>query len=363
MPNPNPLWLDILAQGRNLGNVVKHLYGPERANLEAAAELLRGGKPIAMVGVASAEYLCMPAEAYLGQKGQVAFTLCASEAVDYLIPALKHAGVVINSRSGETIEVVRLARALVENKIPFVALTNEPGSTLARLATRVVWANTRKDELVSINVVSGMMTATLALAAAVVGELDLLHPHFLALAGAMGGVVDRAVQGAEQSRMQLRSMFHGVRPLYLLYRGSAKGAAYCGRLALEEISRSPAVAMQAAEFRQGPNEVVDENFGAVVFVGSGKPGELSLALGRDILRTGGKVLLVGDVPADALTGKPGAYMVFPNQGISDALRPVLDVVPMQVLAYEMALAKGLTPGNVRYITKVILSEEGIPSRD
>ena len=38
----------------------------------------------------------------------------------------------------------------------------------------MVWANTRKDELVSINVVTGMMLATLALSAAVVGEFDAL---------------------------------------------------------------------------------------------------------------------------------------------------------------------------------------------
>jgi glucosamine--fructose-6-phosphate aminotransferase (isomerizing) len=357
----NPLWLDILAQGKNLGNVVRHLYGPERANLEAAAEFLRSDLPIVMVGISSAEYVSMPAAVYLGQKGRPAFTLCASEAVDVLLPMLRRARVVINSRSGETAEVVRLARALQENGIPFVAVTNSPQSTLSRMAARVVWCNTRKDDLISINVVTGMMAATLALAAATAGELDEMRPQFEALAAAMPGVVERAVQQAAQLRSQLQAMFHGVRPIYLLYRGPSKGSAFCGRLALEEVSRCPAIAMQAAEFRQGPNEVIDENFGAVVFAGDGKPAELSLALARDILRSGGRVMLVGNAAPDALSGKPGNYLVFPIQGIPDVLRPVLDVVPLQVLAYEQARAKGITPGQVRFITKVIVNEEGMPS--
>lgn len=359
----NPLWLDIQAQGRNLPNVVRHLYGPEREKVESAAEFLRNGRPIVMVGIASAEYTCMPAAVYLCQKGLPAFTLCASEAVDSLLPMMKNASVVINSRSGETAEVVRLARALVENAIPFVAVTNAPESTLAKMAAHVVWSNTRKDDLVSINVVTGMMTAMLVLAAAVVGEMDTMQPQFDALAGAMAGVVERAIQQAAQLRSQLQSMFHGVRPFYLLYRGSSIGSAFCGRLVLEEVSRSPAIAMQSAEFRQGPNEVIDENFGAVVFVGDGKPGELNLALARDILRSGGHVLLIGNASLDALSGKPGNYLIFPIQAVGDALRPVLDVVPLQVLAYERARAKGITPGQVRFITKVIVTEEGIPKQD
>ena len=349
----NKLWSDIQAQGDNLLHVVQHLYSTERARLEAAASFLHNDRPIALVGVASAEYLCMPAAVYLGQHGRYASTLCASDALYSHMPALRGANVVINSRSGETAEVVKLAQALVEAAIPFVLITNEPESTVARMAAHVVWADTRKDELVSINVVTGMMTATLALAAAVVGELDALRPGFEALAGAMGDTVRRATEQADA----IYRLFEGIRPVYLLFRGYGRGAAYCGRLVLEEVSRSPSIAMEAAEFRQGPNEVIDEQFGAVLFVPEGKQGDLNRSLAADIVRSGGRVLLVGDGEA---AGQ--GLLPFPIAAIPDCLRPVLQVVPVQVLAFERAKSHGYEPGEVRYISKIILTEEGIPNQ-
>jgi glucosamine--fructose-6-phosphate aminotransferase (isomerizing) len=297
----------------------------------------------------------MPAELYLGQHGRYASVGCASDALYSLLPALRGANVVINTRSGETAEVVKLAQALTKEGIPFVAITNEPESTAARLARHIVWSDTRKDQLVSINVVTGMMTATLALAAAAQGELERMRPEFERMADAMEGVVARAAGQAKE----IQAFFQGFRPVYLLYRGADKGAAYCGRLVLEEVSRTPGIAMEVAEFRQGPNEVIDDHFAAVLFCASGVQGELNHSLAGNIQTSGGRAMLVGE--AHTVTGGPNE-LVFPVPGITDALRPVLDVVPAQVLAYRLAVSKGYTPGETRYITKVITSEMGIPNQ-
>ncbi len=354
IPMQNPLWSDIHTQRSNLARVVAHLFGEERASLDRAARFLSNDRPIYFVGVASAAYLCSPAEIYLGQHGKAASVLCASDAYYSLMPALRKGNVVINSRSGETAEVVKLAVALEEEGVPFVAITNEPGSTLAGLAQHVVYVGTHQDDLVSINVVTGMMTATLALAAAVCGELDDLRPAFELLGNQIGDVVDRAVENS----LQMQALFQGVRPLYLLYRGHSKGAALCGRLALEEIARTPSVALEAAEFRQGPNEVIDARFGAIVFCGGGKQGELNRSLARDIQRSEGRVLLVGE---SGEVSNSETLTAFPLLDVPDMLRPVLEIVPVQVLAFRLAEAQGYTPGEARYITRIILSEFGIPS--
>lgn len=350
----NKLWADIQAQGSNLQRVVEHLAAREREPILAAAGSFRQDRPVLFVGVASAAYLCMPAELYLGQRGVVSSVLCASDAYYTLLPALKNANVVINSRSGETAEVVKLCRALAEQNVPYTLITNEPESTAARLAAHTVWANTRKDDLVSINVVTGMMSATLALAAAAAGELDCMLDHLRAAAAQMPEVVARASAQAGA----LYDRLAGARPIHLIYRGHSKGAAYCGRLVLEEVARTPGVPVEAAEFRQGPNEVVDERFAGVLFVPGGKQGELNRSLAADITRKGGRLLLVGEVDSAA---SPDNALAFPIAPIADEVRPVLEIVPVQVLAYELAKAQGYEPGQVRYISKVILAEEGIPN--
>jgi glucosamine--fructose-6-phosphate aminotransferase (isomerizing) len=353
----NPLWADIQAQGENLRHVVDHLYGAERQRLQAAAHFLDNGKPIVFTGMASAAYTNMPAEFYLGQHGRYASTIGASDALYSLLPALHGANVVINSRSGETAEIVKLGQALVEAGVPFLALTNEPESTLAHQATHILWSNTRKDDLVSINVVTGMTVACLALCAELLGEMETLRPDLDKLTTAMDDAVVQAVKRADE----ITDFFAGIRPIYLLYRGARRAAALCGRLVLEEVSRRPAVPLEAGEFRQGPNEVIDEHFGALLFAASGEMAPLDLRLAQDIRASGGRVLVVGSAEVCGRLAGSGIPS-FEVSAIPSYLSPIVELAPVQLLAYKSAERQGYSPGTVRYITKVITSEAGIPNQ-
>jgi glutamine---fructose-6-phosphate transaminase (isomerizing) len=344
----NPLWSDIQAQGENLHHVTEHLYGTERTRLLDAAHFIQPNKPILLIGIASAAYLCWPAQAALSRAGRVARVMNAADALYEEWEALREANVVINSRSGETGEIVKLANRLHEAGIPFLAITNEPESSLARKARHILWADTRKDDLVSINVVTGMMLTTLVWAAAVRGDLDDVHAAVQALPDAMQQTVTQAAEQAER----IADTLGNSRPIYLLGRGASLGAAACGRLVLEEVARHPAVAMEAAEFRQGPNEVVDERFGGIVFIPEGKTTQLARLLATDIHKNGGKLVTVGQ--SQALQGLPG--LAFELPAISHEMIPILEVTPVQVLAYKLAERQGITPGSVRYITKIIREE-------
>jgi fructoselysine-6-P-deglycase FrlB-like protein len=350
----NTLWTDILTQGENLGRVLEHLYGVEYERLQAAGQFLQNEKPIVFVGMGSAEYLCMSAAYYLGQYGRHASVINASDALYALLPALKQTNVVINTRSGETVEVMKLAHALVEAHIPFVAITNEPDSTVARLATHTVWSNSHKDWLVSINIVTAMMTTTLVLVAETLGHTETLRPALDRLPLAMQETVVKATAQAET----LADLFAGIRPLYMLYRTASRSAAYCGQLVMEEVARHPTIAMDVATFRQGPMEVIDRRFGAFVFVGEAQMGDLNLALARDIQACGGCALVVG-AETESHTNEE-RLLPWSLPPVPPHFRAVVEVIPAQVLAYKMAERQGYEPGTVRYISKLITTEAGIP---
>jgi glucosamine--fructose-6-phosphate aminotransferase (isomerizing) len=353
----NPLWADIQSQGENLRHVIDHLYGAERARLQEAAQFLRNGKPIVFIGMASAAYTNIPAEFYLGRHGRYAATIGAADALYSLLPALRGTNVVLNSRSGETAEIVKLGQALADAGVPFLALTNEPESTLAGQAEHILWSNTRKDDLVSINVVTGMTVACLALCAEVVGRLDAMRPELDALAAAMDAAVAEAVRQVNV----LTDLFEATRPLYLLYRGAGRMAAFCSRLVLEEVARRPAVPLESAEFRQGPMEVVDGAFGAVLFAAGGEMAALDRRLAQDIRACGGRVLVVSGGDPDTELVSAG-IPTFGINALPSYLSPIAQLVPIQLLAYKLAERQGYAPGTVRYITKVITSEAGIPNQ-
>lgn len=349
----NALWHDIQAQASNLGQVIAHLYGPEKPNLQAACSFLDHEKPIIFIGMTSAAYLCHPAEHFLSNHGRLAMVMQASDALHSQLPALHLANVVINSRSGETVEIVKLAQTLKAEKIPFWAVTNEPDSQLAHIADGSLWTNSLKDDLVSTNIITAMMTAMLIFAAEASGqyaEIQEILTH-------LPNWVAQAVTAAWEQTDTLLSLFRDVSPIYLLHRGGSKGAANCGRLVLEEVARRPGIAMEAGEFRQGPIEVVDESFGAVIFAPTGITGQLNHRLARDIAEKGGRVYLVGQ-PLDTSTSFRRYFQIPPEAGI---FQPVLETIPLQILAYRLAASQGFEPGQVQFISKIITTETGIPN--
>lgn len=349
----NILLNDISAQSENLARVIGHLYGPEYANLKAACHFLTNEKPIVFIGMTSAAYLCHPAEHFLCSHGRLAMVMQASDALHSQLPALRQANVVINSRSGQTAEIIKLAETLKKEKVPFLAITNEPESPLAHLADHILWTNSHKDDLVSINIISAMMTATLILAAEILNLSVDIKPSLTRLPELMKVAVDTAWQQADE----LLGLFKDVSPIYLLHRGASKGAANCARLVIEEVARRPAIAMESGEFRQGPIEVVESGFGAMIYILPGAVGELNCRLADDIAINAGSVFIIGDnalCSVDHVAGFP----IAPEAGIFNA---VLEVVPSQILAYKLAQYLGWEPGNVRYISKVITSEMGIPN--
>ena len=238
----------------------------------------------------SAAYLCHPAEHFLSSHGRLAMVMQASDALYSQLPALGQANVVINSRSGQTAEIIKLAETLKKEKIPFLAITNEPESPLAHLADHILWTNSHKDDLVSINIITAMMTATLILAAEILDLSDDIKPSLDRLPGLIKGAVDTAWQQADE----LLALFKDVSPIYLLHRGASKGAANCARLVIEEVARRPAIAMESGEFRQGPIEVVESGFGAMIYILPGAVGELNCRLADDIAIHAGGVYIIGD---------------------------------------------------------------------
>ncbi len=336
-----------------MAQVIDHLYGLEYASLKAACEFLDNEKPIVFIGMTSAAYLCHPAEHFLCSHGRLAMVMQASDALHSQFPALGQANVVINSRSGQTAEIVKLAKTLKNEQVPFLAITNEPESPLAQLADHVLWTNSHQDDLVSINIITAMMTATLILAAETLNLSENIKPSLALLPELMKQAVNTAWQQADS----LLALFQDVSPIYLLHRGASKGAANCARLVIEEVARRPAIAMESGEFRQGPIEVVESGFGAMVYILPGAAGALNCRLAADITMNEGSVYVVGD-SSTCMKENAGQFSIAPEAG---EFQSVLEVVPSQILAYKLAQSQGWEPGIVRYISKVITTETGIPS--
>ncbi len=345
------VWNDITSQVENLHEVIEqHAAGSQR-EMQRAADLLKSADSVMYAGVGSGLNATIPAYAYLMAEGIPSQYMDATELTYDLFPGSKRSALVLNTRSGETIDLIKLANMARAARIPTVAVTNEPGSTVGRLADICIPTRSRWDELVVLSAYGGMLATELILASHVAGKPEQMLADLRAAAIEMQAVFDRAVE----NRGKARDLFGTGRPIYLLGRGASFASALAGTLVLQEMARQCAIPMPGGLFRQGPIEVVDNRFMAFVFEGHSEASPLNLDLARDLVATGAQIYWIGNA---SLAGSLSLHL----PALSAYVLPLLEIFPLHLLAYDLAEKQGFQPGTVRYIQKVITTERGLPNQ-
>jgi glucosamine--fructose-6-phosphate aminotransferase (isomerizing) len=146
-------------------------------------------------------------------------------------------------------------------------------------------------------------------------------------------------------------------PLYLLGRGPALGSVYEGALLLHETAKTAAVGMSSGQFRHGPAEILSGDFCAVVFGTPPITQALDRSLADDLFSVGAKIRWIGPEP-EAGDSRVHAPSLVPWPEIAPVLAPLFEIVPLQVAAYRLALWRGITPGDFRFVSEVTSSESG-----
>jgi glucosamine--fructose-6-phosphate aminotransferase (isomerizing) len=138
-----------------------------------------------------------------------------------------------------------------------------------------------------------------------------------------------------------------ARHLFILGRGTSLAAAGTGALITKESAHFPAEGMSSAAFRHGPLEMVDASLYALVFAGNSDAAALNKRLIRDILSAGGRAALVSE---DAELG------VFRLPSSPASIRPMLEILPVQMITLALAAMEQREAGKFDHITKVTTTE-------
>ncbi len=322
---------NIRNQPASLRGVAEYQLGNEGWNdLQAAASCIREAGKVVFTGMGSSLFAAIPAAYYLETHGIQADVVEASEVLHFGQARSRGAAMVLVSRSGETVEISKLLPATI-------GLTNVRGSQLARESLHSIFLNSESDRMVAVQTYTGMLATLLLLAGAVLEEpLSKWREAFDDAAQALSGATEEAIAASEQWSEFLAD----AKVVYLLGRGPSLASVREGALLLNEASRTPSVAMSAAQFRHGPVEVVDERFRGIVFASQEPTREVDLALASDLASMGGKV------------------RVCQSHGVPSPFEPLIEIVPLQVAACRLAEHKGIDPGDFRYATLVTLAESG-----
>ncbi len=159
--------------------------------------------------------------------------------------------------------------------------------------------------------------------------------------------LDGAIEAAALGLMQARDFLY-------LGRGNQYPIALEGALKLKEIYYIHAEGYPAGEMKHGPIALIDEQLPVVVIAPHNDTMEKVAANMEEVQARGGRVVAITDREGAELAGKAEIVLVVPS--IADDLMPILTTIPLQLLAYHIAVLKGTDVDQPRNLAKSVTVE-------
>ncbi|MFE4177111.1 SIS domain-containing protein [Streptomyces sp. NPDC056909] len=257
-------------------------------------------------------------------------------------PDLTDVLVVTVSQSGGSPDLVASTRAARDAGAVTLAVTNSPDSPLAAVSE------------FHVDVLAGPERALPATKTYTASLLALyLFVEGLgggdgAAAGVLPDLAERILARGDEVRT-LASRYRFAERMVITSRGYGYPTAKEAALKLMETSYIPALAYSGADLLHGPLAMVDNISPVIAVVPDGKGGE-ALRPVLERLRGRGADLFVVGPAAEVETASAG--FALPTDGVPEELQPILEILPLQLLAYEVTLARGQDPDAPRALAKV-----------
>jgi glucosamine--fructose-6-phosphate aminotransferase (isomerizing) len=305
-------------------------------------------------GMGSSYDACYPAVNDLAGRGVPSVLVDTAELLHFRRAILNpHTLVIIVSQSGESAEIVKLVSDLAKQRSrPFVvSVTNGLNNDLARRAdiTLDTWAGPETGP--STITFSASMATLSGVARLLAGDsVDTAIDRTRTAAEGAALAAERMLEDPEARGEELASWMAGRDVMVVLGRGPARAAAEMGALLLKECGIM-AESLESAMFRHGPLELAGPGMSAIVLATEPETRRLDLGLAADLVQAGVAVLVVtpdGEEPK-------GAHAV--ATGFLDrALMSAVSIIPVQLLAWKLAVSSGRTPGAYTRASKVTTRE-------
>jgi glucosamine--fructose-6-phosphate aminotransferase (isomerizing) len=261
------------------------------------------------------------------------------------------------SQSGETADTIAAVTCAQQRAATILSLTNVIGSTLTRVSR--VYIGTQAGPEIGVAATKTFTSQLSVLAQLALrlakkrgkvsqDEIDSLEENLDKLPDIAGTIV----KTQEGKVKQIAKKYKNSKVFFFLGRGISTATAYEGRLKLMEIAYIPSIAFPAGESKHGPISLVESGF-PVIFVCPKDDCHKTLIGNIMEMKARGALIIAiveeGDEDIKALADD---YVEVPN-GIPGVLSPIPFVVPLQLLAYYVALEKGFNPDMPRNLAKCV----------
>jgi len=353
---------EIFEQPQVIGDTLKAMFNPvaRTVTLPAMPFPLSEVRRVTIVACGTSYYAGMVAKYWLESIARIPVDIDVASEFRYRTGPLEAGGLaVFISQSGETADTLAALRHCKAAGMHCVSIVNVQTSTMARESDAILMTNAGPEIGVASTkafttqlVVLACLTIALGCAT---GAID--HDAEAGLTDTLTEVPARAAEvlNHDAAIREIAEEVAEARDVLYLGRGTSYAIALEGALKLKEISYIHAEGYAAGEMKHGPIALIDDSVPVVVIAPHDPLFEKTASNVQEVVARGGRVIAFSD--AEGLKGlAEEAVFAIALPAVDPFVAPILYAIPVQLLAYHVAVLKGTDVDQPRNLAKSVTVE-------
>ena len=325
-------------------NIVQKAGTQNLEKIEEFCNIIMNSKALFIVGSGTSYHSALIAKHILSKFAKIRAEAIISSEFQYTFDDIDNTSAIIAiSQSGETADVLQSVKAAKQMGARILSIVNNPTSSLARISDSSLSIDCGPEIGVAA---TKSFTAQLSLIYTIVDRLCNGCLDFEAnkafLVGALRQVLD--------TENQIHSIAEGLRDardIYIIGRSIHYAIALEGALKIKELAYVHTEGIAAGELKHGPLALIDRNSYVLLVNPNDIASEDNIASAYEIKARGAKIIGISDRPNNVYD----IFIKIPS--VKSTFYPIIEVLPFQILAYYLALAKNADPDYPRNLAKSV----------
>jgi glucosamine--fructose-6-phosphate aminotransferase (isomerizing) len=352
---PHFMLKEIHEQPETLRNVLRL----QEHYLDLMATFLDRAREVFLVACGTSYHACLAASYMFSKLAFLpTYPVIASEFIEQHGKSVSIDSTILAvSQSGETADTLAAVNAARQRAATILGLTNVIGSTLTRISR--VYIGQQSGPEIGVAATKTFTAQLLVLAQLALrlakkrGKISQDEMDFLAeRTEKLPAIVKMIIQTQEEKVKQIAKKYRDAKIFFFLGRGIGTATAYEGRLKLMEISYVPAIAFPAGESKHGPISLIEPGFPVVFICQKDETHKTLIGNIMEMKARGAFIIAVIEEGDEEIKNLADDYIEVPR-GIPEVLSPIPYVIPLQLLAYYMAVERGYNPDMPRNLAKSV----------
>jgi glutamine---fructose-6-phosphate transaminase (isomerizing) len=324
-------------------STVQSALSQDAAKVAEVVRMLKGARSIVLTAAGSSYHAALLMRIRLAVEAKMRCEVILSGDFERELPFIDEGTVVVAlSQSGETadvLEAVKMARRKKVGRV--VSIVNAAGSSLARQSDQTLLLNCGPEVGVAAtkSFTAQVMLGNLIIDK-IIGKDTIGDPERL------GTLVGKALE-TEALMKRLAHEYSDRADFYFIARGGHYPIAQEGALKLKELSYIHAEGMPASELKHGTLALIEKGTPVVVIAPNGQGYDDTISNAQELAARGAEIIGVAQKP------HPVFKHTVKIPASNGTIAPVLEVVPLQLLAYFMATEKKNDPDHPRNLAKSV----------